>query len=200
MRHVLALHTLIGIAALSIVIAHGADAQALPTQGRERVRPFAQPDTGASAPERRPTRATPPRARVDTGLTILPPPPSAPPPPRVGRANVPSRELTPTAPVVLPMAPAGPPPEVALRRQPQAVLTPPPIERPAPPPRALRVETQLLQSVVLDQPEPAGATGRCKDGTFLTGPVTEARCADKGGLAMLIPPRRTAPPRPPVTP
>ncbi len=201
MRHVPSPRALmIVITTLSIASAQNAGAQGRPGQGGERVRPFAQPDTSASALERSPTRATPPRARIDTGFAILPPPASAPPPARIRRADVPSRQLAPTAAVVLPLAPGSPPPEVALRREPEAVFTPPPIERPAPPARAFRAEAQPLQNVAVNQTEPAGATGRCKDGTFLTGPVTEDRCTDKGGLAILIPARRVAPPRPLLVP
>jgi hypothetical protein len=41
-----------------------------------------------------------------------------------------------------------------------------------------------------------GATGRCKDGSYLTGAASEGRCADKGGLAVLFPVQPPAPKRP----
>ena len=200
MRLVSSVRALIVFAALSTVATHGAGAQDRPNQGRAGARLVARPDSSVQASGLAPARATPPRVQVAPELAILAPPASAPSPATIRRAAVPSRELTPTPPVVLPPSPGSPPPDAALRRAPEAVVTPPPIERPAPPPRSLRAEVQPLQAVMVSQTEPVDATGRCKDGTFLTGPVTEDRCVDKGGLAILIPARRVAPPRPLVTP
>jgi hypothetical protein len=45
-------------------------------------------------------------------------------------------------------------------------------------------------------PVPAGATGRCKDGTYLTGAATDAACAAQGGLAVAFPAPRQVPARP----
>ena len=43
---------------------------------------------------------------------------------------------------------------------------------------------------------PAGATMRCKDGTWLTGAPGEGRCSANGGTAAILAPARAAPPPP----
>jgi hypothetical protein len=43
---------------------------------------------------------------------------------------------------------------------------------------------------------PAGATMRCKDGTYLTGAPAAGRCDAYGGVAAVLPAPRTAPPPP----
>jgi len=48
---------------------------------------------------------------------------------------------------------------------------------------------------VSDEP-PAGATMRCKDGTYLTGTPSDARCAGFGGVAVLLPVPTPPPPAP----
>lgn len=47
-----------------------------------------------------------------------------------------------------------------------------------------------------DAAPPAGATMRCKDGTYLTGAPAAGRCDAYGGLAVVLPPAREAPPPP----
>lgn len=203
MRHVVVVRALVGIASLSVLGAHAVEAQqARPGPGIARVRPFARPDSAAASPDQSPRRATPPRVVIDTGLTILPAPAAAPAPPRPRRFAGSARQLPPTAAVILPPTSGSPRPDSAVRSALMAAAEiPPPLTRPAPPPRSMRVEERALQSVVtMSQEEPAGATGRCKDGTFLTGAVTEERCADKGGLAVRLPERGSAPPRPQPTP
>jgi hypothetical protein len=47
---------------------------------------------------------------------------------------------------------------------------------------------------VAEQGPPAGATMRCKDGTYLSGAAAANRCADNGGMAVILPPPRPTPP------
>ncbi|MCE9601363.1 MAG: DUF3761 domain-containing protein [Gemmatimonadetes bacterium] len=44
---------------------------------------------------------------------------------------------------------------------------------------------------------PAGATMRCRDGTWLSGTPSESRCDRNGGLAVILPAPRAAPARVP---
>jgi len=67
--------------------------------------------------------------------------------------------------------------------------------RPTPPP-AVQAATVQFRSVVDDQTPPANATGRCKDGTWLFAPPTQASCAEHGGSAVVFPVRTTPPPPP----
>ena len=65
------------------------------------------------------------------------------------------------------------------------------------PPVVNRTAPLLMRTVSDEQaPPPANATGRCKDGTFLTTPVADNSCADRGGLAVRFPQRQLPPPRP----
>ena len=65
----------------------------------------------------------------------------------------------------------------------------------APPPAAVRAPTPAR-----DDTPPAGATMRCKDGTWLSGEPAPARCAGNGGLATILPVRAAPPPPPPRPP
>jgi hypothetical protein len=65
-----------------------------------------------------------------------------------------------------------------------------------PPPAATRVSAApaaFETSVAATATPPAGATMRCKDGTFLYGAPSDAACAGHGGLAAALPAARQAP-------
>jgi len=66
---------------------------------------------------------------------------------------------------------------------------------PAPAANATAKVTTTRASVTSDQP-PAGATARCKDGTFLTTPADDNTCSDHGGLVVRFPQRQAPPQRP----
>ena len=146
-------------------------------------------------------RPDPPRfvapqpSRADTGLTRVPPPTVA---PAVRPIPLNARERTPTPPVVAPPSPVSTVPDSILRRRPvaAAVVTPPPLPVDQPTRAPLPTAAPALRAVVADEPAPASATARCKDGSYLTGAANEVRCADKGGLAVrfpviTLPPART---------
>lgn len=44
-----------------------------------------------------------------------------------------------------------------------------------------------VRPAAANQAPPAGATLRCKDGTYLSGNTDAARCANNGGLAAILP-------------
>ena len=150
-------------------------------------------DAAAQTRPAPPRVAPPPAARFDTGLTLVPPPAVA---PAVRPIALTARERTPTPPVVAPPSPVSTVPDSILRRRPvaAAVVTPPPLTVEQPTRAQLRTAAPALRAVVADEPAPSSATGRCKDGSYLTGAASEARCADKGGLAVLFP-VITPPPR-----
>lgn len=80
-----------------------------------------------------------------------------------------------SAPPVLPKAdPVNP------SRAPASPVAPPKASRGAAP---IAVESREI-------PRPAGATARCKDGTFTTGPISAGICGGNGGVAVLFPAER----------
>lgn len=164
----------------------------------------------ASTVERATAQAGPPlaRPRADSAPTLQrPTSPSAPPAsvaPRTSvRAGVPSAAQAPTpAPV-----PAMPRASVAVDsvRPAPADATPaaPAVARPADP-ATVRQATTALPSATLrvepDLPPPAGATARCRDGSYVTTPVDGSTCDGRGGLAVRLPVRPVPGPRPPNRP
>lgn len=148
---------------------------------------------GAQATATRPTPAPPAAVAVPV---IIQPPAAVIPPRRAPavRANTSTAALaTPALAPVRSARPdsAGPPARIAL-------VTPTPLTRPAPTRR--NRDFGAVRNDVARQVAPAGATGRCKDGTYLTVPATEEACVGKDGLAMREPRARTAPPAPPRRP
>ena len=51
-----------------------------------------------------------------------------------------------------------------------------------------------VRAALVEQAPPAGATMRCKDGTYLSGTASADRCANNGGLAAVLPVRPAVPP------
>lgn len=102
------------------------------------------------------------------------------------------------APVPPPASPAPPQPVVV------AVPAPMPVTRNSPDPAtvapALRAAETAPVAPLQSQTPPAGATMRCKDGTWLSGAPSAARCDRNGGLATILPVRAAPPPPPPRTP
>jgi hypothetical protein len=59
------------------------------------------------------------------------------------------------------------------------------------------VSAQISRSVVrTPDAAPAGATMRCKDGTWLTGARSADRCANNGGVATIVTAQQAPPPQP----
>jgi hypothetical protein len=76
-------------------------------------------------------------------------------------------------------------------------------QRAAPPPRAAAARMPVSAPAAARAAAapsaaapPAGATIRCKDGTYLTGAAAAGRCDANGGLVAVLPPAREAPPPP----
>lgn len=93
-----------------------------------------------------------------------------------------------------PLPPASAPPPAPVVQPPPAVV---PIQRAAPPPAPVARSTDAAAPTpaAMDA-APAGATMRCKDGLWLTGPAAPNRCARNGGVAVILPVRAAAPPPP----
>lgn len=74
-----------------------------------------------------------------------------------------------------------------------------PAYRAAPAPEAVKPVPKgpaaVTPSLVSDTP-PAGATMRCRDGTWLTGAAVASRCDANGGSAVILPAAPAAPPAP----
>ena len=67
----------------------------------------------------------------------------------------------------------------------------------APPARVAQAQAQAAPSVALaNVAPPAGATMRCKDGSYQSGAPSAGACSGRGGLAAAMPPTGAAPPQP----
>jgi hypothetical protein len=66
----------------------------------------------------------------------------------------------------------------------------------APPPRPGATPQPVARVVAQPSAPPAGATMRCKDGTWLSGAPAAGRCDANGGTAVILPSPRPAPPTP----
>jgi hypothetical protein len=66
----------------------------------------------------------------------------------------------------------------------------------APPPPTRSMAPVATRVVAADAAPPAGATMRCKDGTYLFGATVPAACDANGGLGVALPSPRSAPPPP----
>lgn len=150
-------------------------------------------------------QATPARQPVarDTALYVPPKQPDAVPRP-AGPVVVPGAARPALAPDV-PFAVAGPRPAATPPVDPDApaplrLMVPEQLSSvaaPAPQEPALQVPSTPLVIVNVTAP-PSGSTARCKDGSYISGAPSEARCADKGGLGVVLPEPRQVPstPRP----
>ena len=78
------------------------------------------------------------------------------------------------------------------------VLLPGRITGPPPVAAATRAPVMTRAAAPANGVAPAGATMRCKDGTYLSGATAASRCDSFGGVAALLvaPPAAPAPPRP----
>lgn len=140
------------------------------------------PSLGAQEAPRPAAPASPPPAAPAPAAASTAPPPNA-----VALCNDQSFVLAPALPaacasrggIKLVLPTFRPTPPTATAPQPAAVRAPEPLR---------------------DDTPPAGATMRCKDGTWLTGEPAAARCAGNGGLATILPVRAAPPPPPPRPP
>ena len=154
---------------------------------------------GAQTPLVAPTPPAPQAAGI---AALIERAPLSPPPATVRPSSIPAAQQRPTPAVVLPPSPGSPSPESA--RAPggaalvarSAEVAPTPLAAPVPPPPSAGGQGTALPVLNAPGPPPAGATGRCKDGTYLTGAATEAQCGARGGLAATFSAPRRAPTRP----
>ncbi len=150
---------------------------------------------GAQAPQ-----VPPPPAATRAAVPVLLPPPALAPTPPVRR---PLRSLASVGPSTLATpiaAPAGSPlPDSITRGRARIALVSPAPLAPEAPRRRVR-EFGVVRNDVARQPAPVGATGRCRDGTYLTTPPSEEACAGKGGMSVRMPPTQAARPTPPRRP
>ncbi|MBC7673274.1 MAG: hypothetical protein H7247_12710 [Polaromonas sp.] len=94
------------------------------------------------------------------------------------------------------MASPSPAPNFARQAAPTVIAGPPaptPLVRPVPSPIVASAVTPAQRIASADAAPPAGATMRCKDGTFLTGAASEQRCAGNGGLSVTFQAARPTP-------
>ena len=108
------------------------------------------------------------------------------PPPR-GRPAGEKAALQPATPVEhLPRTSVSAPPDTLRPLLARTVAPPPLAAEPAPANEPVPAARAALSRVAIpDAPRPVGATGQCKDGTYLTGGSANA-CADRGGLAVMF--------------
>ncbi len=134
-----------------------------------RPQPTARPDSTGVSTVRQPNAVVAPAApgvRAPVAFEPLRPPPGRPRP----AGPLPPDPSAPVAAARTVVEPAA-----AVAAAPSAVLAP----------------SAPLVIVNISTP-PAGATARCKDGSYVTGAPSESRCSDKGGLGVLLPAPREA--------
>jgi hypothetical protein len=136
-----------------------------------------------------PPRQLPPASPPPTAPRTAPEPVVAPPANAVALCNDASFVVAPAQPsacaargglkLVLPTYRASTPADVAPGRVPVAAA---------------------VQAALTPSTPPAGATMRCKDGTWFSGTPDAARCVSNGGLAVILPPSNPPVPPPPARP
>ena len=136
----------------------------------------------------------PPRREAPDSVVLLRPSPAAPPVATLLRGALRPAAEAPVIMPVLPMPAASPPPPAPVSATIVAVQ-PEPMPSVAPPPFATTMSAVASATVTPDQLPPAGATARCKDGTFLSGGAPDQGCAGKGGLSIVLTPPRQIPVR-----
>lgn len=166
------------------------------------------PQTAAPAPVLRPPTAPPPPAaapagaanRTATAAPVLPPgPASALPPdsvrpaPAVAPAAPPANAVAQCRDGTFVVAPSDPSACAAHRG---LLVRMPEVRTPVPPPARAAAPVAAARAATPEVAPPAGATMRCKDGTYLTGAPAAGRCDSYGGLAVVLPPARETPPPP----
>ena len=116
------------------------------------------------------------------------------PPPR-GRPAGERATLQPATPVEhLPRTSVSAPPDTLRPLLARTVAPPPVAAEPAPASDPVPAAPGVLSRIAIpDAPRPVGATGQCKDGTYLTGGGASA-CAGRGGLAVMFTARLQPPP------
>ncbi|MFA6165658.1 MAG: DUF3761 domain-containing protein [Gemmatimonadaceae bacterium] len=154
-------------------------------------------------------QSAPPPPRRDSAPALLPPPPVARPEavtPRTRPAAIvaPSVDETarraPVEPLPASAAVESVRPALTSTQQPQSVREAPRVDPPPPTPvNRASVQRAAEAPPAPDGPPPAGATARCKDGTYLFTPTTQESCSDRGGLAVILA-SRPVPPTPPRRP
>ena len=162
----MSLRVLLTSAAFFVAATHSLAAQAKPLPVDSGAKPLAPPVRGTPP---RPSGVRAPDPTDGFRSRVLPPPDSGAPKPEAMR---------PTTAVAAPAAVE------------QAKSVPP-----TPSPSAPTAAAALDRAVQVEA-QPANATGRCKDGTWLYSPPTQASCAEHGGSAVVFPTRPAPPPLP----
>ena len=144
-----------------------------------------------------PAGPPPPRPQVDPGPALLLPPPPPPVPSRQAprseqRASIASATIPLLPPPAGSPRPDAPPP----RTERIALANPAPLTQA--PPRAVRVRNfgNVVKTNGAEVAAPLGATGRCRDGTYVSGDASDASCGGRGGLAIHMPGQRKPAPAP----
>lgn len=152
----------------------------------------------ASATPASAQRRVPPVSRAGAPDSAIAPPRERIVPPAAPMARVPARRATPVAAEPLrPLARTQPPvvPVTAAVVVDTTVPPPAPLTRqPAPVAvQASAARVAAVRSVSPSNDPPAGATGRCKDGSYVSGAGPDASCASRGGLVVTFPAPRARP-------
>lgn len=162
----------VGVAPMGTIGAQGGPPAArapLDTQPALRVPASASRPPSAVAPRTRSVRQLGP-ATADTSLKLI------------KRVSAPVDSVRPAPATVSALDPSRAP----------RVQAPPPA-----PGTAATARVTAPRALLTSDTPPAGATARCKDGTFLTTTLLDDNsCSDHGGIAVRLPQRQPPPPRP----
>lgn len=150
----------------------------------------------SATPARSQGAPPPPRApRRDTTVLELPAGRVPLPPRAAPAAALPSRLQRPTPPVNLPVTRTSVPPDTTQTVAAAVAPDPLPPTRTVPPPRPVASAAPAAATRSVSVVPPAGSTGQCKDGTYLTVAATEQACASHEGLAIAFSKARQTPRR-----
>ncbi len=157
--------------------------------------------TSAPSAAQRPAKPSVPPAPARDSAVGVPPQVSTPSPSTVRPSPAKAASRLPTAAAVLPMTPASPSPETV---RPGAAVTSVaapaevrkqlvPFVPPAPEVSAVRALDTRVTNAERDPAPPGGATGRCKDGGYVSGASVQQQCENRGGAAVLFQEARKTP-------
>ncbi|MEO5813722.1 MAG: hypothetical protein ABIT20_00430 [Gemmatimonadaceae bacterium] len=142
--------------------------------------------TFATAATRAQSAAPQSRAAKRDSIVVELPGGRTPPPPRPAASVLPSRLQRPTPPVNLPVTPLTAPIDTQRAVAASvAAVTPVLPASPQPAPSAPRAANRAVNPAtrIVSAVPPAGSTGQCKDGTYVSAAATEQACASHEGLA-----------------
>ncbi len=140
------------------------------------------------------TSTQPPAPRADS-VRVGAPRVNTPPPSSVRPRPSVLADRTPTQTVVLPVSSGSPPPPSRSDTDAESRFVPGPSVLPLTTASSVEPASGRMtasREPIADPPPPAGATGRCRNGSYVSGSDAESQCESHGGIAVTFPVRERA--------